>query len=335
MAGVAIARLVLGIHVGLLPLLAVGPALAAGLAGIRLTVVAGAAAIAACVLLTFVQPPATMLRDLIALSAVVAVTGAAVLATAVRQRRDRELADVRAVAEVAQQVVLRPVPAEVGPLRFAVRYMSAQAGAQIGGDLYDVVLTDGGVRLVLGDVQGKGLPAVRTAASVLAAYREAAYYAPDLEAVADRVEVVISRQLAEEEFVTAVLAELVGDMSKVELLNCGHPPPLLISAGTARFVGSAGGCTPLGLLPLADEPRTHLTVPFGPGDRILFYTDGVSEARDAAGAYFPLARSAATWSSLPPEQFLDRLRDAVVRHVGHKPNDDVALLLLSWEERTG
>ncbi len=70
---------------------------------------------------------------------VAGVTVAAVMASTLRARRARELAEVRAIAEVAQQVVLGPVPSEVSSVRLAVRYMSATSHAQIGGDLYEVM----------------------------------------------------------------------------------------------------------------------------------------------------------------------------------------------------
>lgn len=100
-----------------------------------------------------------------------------------RERREAELASVRSIAEVAQRVLLRPVPRTAGGLSAAVSYTAAVAEARIGGDLYEVVTSPGGVRVIVGDVQGKGLDAVETAADVLGAFREAAHDEPGLTGV--------------------------------------------------------------------------------------------------------------------------------------------------------
>ena len=156
-----------------------------------------------------------------------------------RQRREHELAEVRAIAEVAQQVLLGPVPDSARSVRLAVRYMSATSHARIGGDLYEVVTGSTGMRLIIGDVQGKGLVAVKTAATVLGSFREVAPEASSLLVIADRIEVALARQLNDEQFVTAVLAEVSADGSRIKLLSCGHPPPLLITGHAGRFVEPA------------------------------------------------------------------------------------------------
>lgn len=91
------------------------------------------------------------------LSALTAVTLASGLASSLRGRRERVLAAVRSVAEAAQHALLTPIPETVGPFRVAVRYSAAAAEARIGGDLYALVSTPYGVRLIVGDVRGKGL----------------------------------------------------------------------------------------------------------------------------------------------------------------------------------
>ena len=139
--GVVAAAAVIGPEAGVLPLLAVGPAFAAVSGGLRKTLTAGVVALLVCAALAADQVISSWgdyARDS---AAVVGVTVAAVIAATVRQRREQELAEVRAIAEVAQQVLLGPVPHQVGPVRFAVRYMSATSRAQIGGDLYGVVNT--------------------------------------------------------------------------------------------------------------------------------------------------------------------------------------------------
>jgi serine phosphatase RsbU (regulator of sigma subunit) len=333
MGAAAVTAAVAGSGTGLLPLLSLGPAFAAASGGLRKTMVVGIIALALCALIAW-SHRATGLVQSFDLATVVGVTAAAVIASAIRQRREGELAEIRAIAEVAQRVLLGPVPREMGPVQLAVRYMSAASRARIGGDLYEVVAGPGGVRLIVGDVQGKGLPAVKTAATVLGTFREVAYDAAGLETIADRIEISLARQLTDEQFVTAVLAQVSEDGSKIEVLNCGHPPPLLASGGAARFIGLADGNLPLGLAHLADEHRCQTTTAFEPGDQILFYTDGVSEARDKAGAFFSLALAGAEPDGPDPDGVLDRLSSDVVRHVGHALADDAAMLLVRRELAT-
>ncbi len=331
MASVALAAVWIEKGSELLPLLALGPAFAAVSGGVRKTVVAGTVAFALCALMAAYQMIGSWDSYALDSATVAGVTVAAVMASTLRARRARELAEVRAIAEVAQQVVLGPIPDEVSSVRLAVRYMSATSHAQIGGDLYEVVPALDGCRLIIGDVQGKGLIAVKTAAAVLGAFRESAHDAAGLTVIAERIELSLSRQLTAEQFVTAVLAEVSSDGSKIQLLSCGHPPPLLFAGGTGRFVEPTMPGLPLGLSHLGEFPRDVTTLPFGPGDQLLFYTDGVSEARNIAGDFYPLSEHQALTGGQEPEAVLDRLQQDVLRHVGHALDDDAAMLLLRRE----
>ncbi len=328
--GIAAARLITGSMFGLVPLLAVGPAVAAAIGGAVYTLAAGGLAMMICMmfLLCPVADATGRRADVVGLVAVAAVTAAGIAASTVRRRREHELAQVRVVAETAQQVVLRPVPLQLGSVRLAVKYLSASSQARVGGDLYDVVDAAAGVRLVVGDAQGKGLPAVQTAAALLGAFRDAAHEEDSLAAIAARIETSLSRQLPDEGFVTAIFAEISADGSKMELLSCGHPTPLLLGEEEPRFVDPGQGSLPLGLGHLGPEPRIPVTIPLHEHDAVLFYTDGATEARNTAGAFFPLASCA---SVLDPDAYgtlVERLSRELTRYVGHAPDDDVALLLV-------
>jgi len=322
-------RIGLGPVWAMLPLLSVGPAVAAAVGGALYTLAAGTVALTECVLLGMrAQSAAGQRQAHITVLAVAGVTLAGVLASRARQRRDRELEQVRVVAEAVQQVLLRPVPRQAGAVRLAARYVSASSGARVGGDLYEVVSTPDRVRLIVGDVQGKGLPAVQSAAAVLGVFREAAHEESSLGAIVSRVENSLARQLAGEQFVTAILAEVSADGGKVELLSCGHPAPVLVGPERPLLVGPDEGGLPLGLGDLADVPRIQHAISFAPGDALLFYTDGASEARNKAGEFFPLASCASVRAPGDPATLVDRLSDELARHVGHAPDDDVALLLV-------
>ena len=310
-----------------LPLLAAGPALAAttngpgGVLGVGLLAGSLGAALG-----TWDGVPA---RELAAvLSALVAVTLASGLASALRGRRERVLDAVRSVAETAQHALLVPVPATVGPFQVAVRYSAAAAEARIGGDLYALIPTPYGVRLIVGDVRGKGLPAVGTAALVLGVFREAAYDEPDLLAVVDRIERSLARNLGADDFVTAVVAGYPRT-GQLEVVNCGHAPPLLVRAsGALVAVEPTHPAPPLGLRALTGHTPDLQVLPFADGDQLLLYTDGVTEARDRRRAFYLLHEGLARHAGDEPSRTLDALHDELLAHVGGRLHDDAALLLI-------
>ena len=211
------------------------------------TVLVGGLALVLCLLLAVYDNLLDSRRAVIALATIAGVTVAGAIASAGRHRRERDLADVSAVAEAAQRVLLRPVPALVGPVEVAVRYISATATARIGGDLYEVIAAGQAVRLIVADVQGKGLAAVQTAALVLGAFREAAYDAAGLAEIAALIDLSLQRQAPAEEFVTAVIAQIPAGSQAIEILNCGHPPPLGVDGDAVREIEPAETNLPLGL----------------------------------------------------------------------------------------
>ena len=171
MAAVAVIDIADGRQVDYLPLLALGPAFASLSRGVPHTALVGLLAVGINICLSLYDGVFGTQWNTFILLATVGVTAAAMLASVGRRERERELANVRNVAEVAQRVLLRPVPRAAGPVQVTVRYTSASAEARIGGDLYEVVTTPTGVRITVGDVQGKGLDAVETAATVLGGRR--------------------------------------------------------------------------------------------------------------------------------------------------------------------
>ncbi|WP_443061699.1 PP2C family protein-serine/threonine phosphatase [Streptomyces sp. NBC_00455] len=328
MAVVAGVDISAGSSVGFLPLISLGPAFAGLVGGWRRTAAIGVLALVLCYSLAWHDGAFHARRGYTAMSSVLGVTIAGVAAAVMRQRREAELASVRTIAEVAQRVLLRPVPHRAGHLRAAVSYTSAVAEAHIGGDLYEVVAAPDGVRVIVGDVQGKGLEAVETAAVVLGAFREAAHDEPDLAGVGARVERSADRALQGEKFVTALIAEISPDRGAV-FLNYGHPAPLLVRAdGSAHFPEPADYALPLGLGVHGTEGPQPFQVAFGPGDQLLLYTDGVTEARDRDGAFYPLGERHQLLGDDDPERALERLRKDLVQHTAGPLQDDAAMLLL-------
>ncbi|MCQ9132785.1 PP2C family protein-serine/threonine phosphatase [Streptomyces hilarionis] len=310
-----------------LPLLAAAPALAATTQGPR--GVLGVGLLAAGLGVALGSRDGSGGAALVAVpAAVLAVTAASALAGALRSRRERVLADVRSVAEAAQHALLKPVPATVGPFEAAVRYSAAAAEARIGGDLYALVPTPYGVRMIVGDVRGKGLPAVGTAALVLGVFREAAYDEPDLLAVVDRIERSLARNLGVDDFVTAVIAGCPRP-GVLEVVNCGHAPPLLVRASTRiEAVEPVPPAPPLGLRALTEQTPGLQELSFADGDQLLLYTDGVIEARDRDRAFYPLVEGLERHLSDEPSRTLGAIHEELLAHVGGRLHDDAALLLI-------
>lgn len=259
------------------------------------------------------------------------------MSSAVRTRRQSELDQIRRIASAAQDVILRPVPARLGPVRTASTYLAAETGAQIGGDLYEAVHTHYGVRLIVGDVRGKGLHAVRAAAAVLSAFREAVHYEDDLTEVVNHCAAALHRETAAgsaadqddqaEEFVTVLVAQ-IPDSFVIELVNRGHPPPMVLREGKVRPLTPTTPLPPLGLEGFfSGPPSAAETYPFAPGDRLLLYTDGVIEARDPDRAFFPLADAMEAVRPCTPTAFLEDLHGRLLRHTEGILADDVAMVV--------
>ncbi len=241
------------------------------------------------------------------------------------ERREARLQRMTMIAETAQRAVLRAMPTAIGSVGLAARYVSATAEALVGGDLYEVAATPYGVRVIVGDVRGKGLEAVQTASTVLGAFRAAAFTEPDPGALVRRIDETMTRVLDDEEFVTAIVGQFQGD--HVVLANCGHHPPLLVDGSGAVEVDTGEPTLPLGLGsdPEVSEHR------WPEGARMLFYTDGLVEARDRTGEFFPLDDVAGELGEGTVEEALDRLVARLLAYAGQEMNDDMALVLAESE----
>jgi serine phosphatase RsbU (regulator of sigma subunit) len=311
------------------------PMLAAALAGPRLTATYAAVALAVAGLLGFTEdlytgPGWQRTAQAIRLSGVALGGVMAVLASRTRTRRDRKLADVLHVAEVAQRAILAPVPAMADGLRLAVRYESAAAEATIGGDLYGVAAGSGGIRMIIGDVCGKGLDAVNVANQVLGSFRIYAARVEDLDGVLTALDAEVTKIAGMEDFVTALLVQVAG--RDLTLANAGHPDPVLLRGDTVRLLPVTARQPPLGFGAVGvGVTRVGLQA----GDRLLLYTDGLAEARNpTTGGFFPLLPAVGNaFANTSLDTSLSALVSAVQRWTGAALNDDVALLAAEITDR--
>ncbi|MEV0324705.1 PP2C family protein-serine/threonine phosphatase [Streptomyces sp. NPDC050658] len=324
------------IHLG--PLLVAAPAITASFAGPWTTGVVAALAVVA-------QAVIAVLRDRDQLfssnhqaqiAALIVVGASLVVFCVVRERRAKEMTQVRYVAETAQRVVLRPLPRRIGPLRVASLYLAAEAEAQIGGDLYAAARTDHGTRLIVGDVRGKGMTAVGDAALLLGAFRAAAHRQASLAELVTFLDGSVCWDLAEpgeteesgETFITATLLDIPDDGGTVDMIVCGHPPPVVLREGRAMTVEAAQPAPPLGLGELVGRRYRMDSFKLEVGDLLLLHTDGVTEARDPSGAFYPLTERVAGWTDTDPDAFLRRLRRDLLHYVGGHLGDDAAMIAI-------
>ncbi|MEU9478053.1 PP2C family protein-serine/threonine phosphatase [Streptomyces sp. NPDC048191] len=265
--------------------------------------------------------------------AIATVSVFAVYACRVRIQREQAFLQLRLVADAAQKVLLRPLPRRVGRLEIESMYLAAAAQARIGGDFYEAVATPYGVRLIIGDVRGKGLPAVGAAAAVVNCFREAAYDEATLDGIVRRLDASSARHSCTlaagdllEQFTTVVLAEFPHQGDCIRLINCGHPPPLLLHQGKLQVLDPTTASPMLNLAALIGTDYTTDTVDCAPGDQLLFYTDGVIESRNGEGEFFALQDWMSRQTSAGPRALLDTLHQDLLQHSGGGLNDDVAAL---------
>ncbi|KUL33586.1 PP2C family protein-serine/threonine phosphatase [Streptomyces regalis] len=265
----------------------------------------------------------------------------ATLACVVRVRGEQRMLHMQDVTETVRRTVLRPLPAGWGGLDHAAVYLAADSEARVGGDFYDIQTGLHGTRVIVGDVQGKGLGAVEAAAALLGTFREAAYHEADLTTIAVRLEVRMQRHirmgraLGKEEgdrFATAVLLGFPEEQrDAMDAVVLGHETPLVVCPDGVRSLPPDHGL-PIGYggLAPADGPPPVLRVPLAPGETLLLTTDGVTEARDGDGTFYPLADEvAAAVAADPglaqPRRLVAFVRERTLRHCGGHLEDDTTV----------
>ncbi|MFE7332214.1 PP2C family protein-serine/threonine phosphatase [Streptomyces sp. NPDC057565] len=330
-----------GRDVQLGPLLVVAPALTASLAGTWLTALAGVLAVAAQVFIAVFLGGLTTPNRVAQIIALTVLSALVVFMRSVLERRERALSLARSVAEAAQRVLLRPPPRRIGPLQVAWLYMSAEDEAEIGGDLFAFArAAHAATRVVIGDVRGHGLAAIGEASLVLGAFREGAHRRATLPGLVTALGESVSRNLedvtdtehdAGEHFITCLVLEIPDDLSAAEMIDCGHPPPLLVHDQRVTVLYARQPLPPLGVCerPIEDDRIDAFT--FKGGDMLVLYTDGVIEARSPSGAFYPLAERVASFPTSSPDTLLHHIHRDLLAHIGGHPADDAALLVI---ERT-
>ncbi|MGX2998198.1 PP2C family protein-serine/threonine phosphatase [Streptomyces sp. JNUCC 64] len=306
----------------------------------------GALAVGYELLCPLARDPGTRAR--IVTGAVFLVLGAG-LAAHVRARVLREVRQPWRIAHAARSVLLRRLPERIGGLALAGGRIPAGRGDRVGGDLYDVLATEHGVRIVVGEVRGHGLAALSTVAAVLGGFREAGHDEPELTGVVRRLDRALARHLGDrpgpppdgpltEEFVTLLLVEIDAD-GEVVAVNCGHPWPYRLRAltgprgarGRAFPVSEADPLPPLGPFPLPADPPLVRCGRLRPGEALFLHTVGLVDARDRRGRPFSpevALLNAIRTVPLSPDGVVRAVLGQLSRHTGGSPDADVTVLVL-------
>lgn len=318
------------------PLFVAAPLIAAPFFSLASTIRTGVASVLSVIAMRISDGTSTQVVPVIEMITVLTAAALALVINGVVRRSNEQLASARVIAETAMRAVL-PTPAErIGGLQVAARYEAAQADEFVGGDLFAVADTPYGVRLVVGDVRGKGLDAVEAVAVIIGAFREAAEQERSLEGVAQRLERALAREGtrrygldAMEGFITAVLAEIPPGSASLRLVNRGHPEPILLHAdGALEVLAPSVPALPLGMdLGVWPDRSDEWELPAG--STLLAFTDGLSEARDANGVFYDPAARLRGRIFPGPEELLSALTDDVRLHTGGRSTDDMALLAVS------
>jgi len=246
---------------------------------------------------------------------------------AVRSQRDELLKDVELAGQVQRMFLPIGRPSIPG-LDIASKMQPART---LGGDYYDYIpINDHTIQVVIADVSGKGVPAALLMSAAAAGMQLEVSEVRDMAEIVDRLNRGIHSVSDGVQFVTLLLAEVDTQLRKLRYVNCGHNSALLFKEETGEIALLNSSCPPLGFF--ADTACTIDESDLSPGDAIVLYTDGLTEAENATGEEFGIERLATLLrrtSALPAEQILQNiLRAAVDFHQGLGFADDVTILVV-------
>jgi serine phosphatase RsbU (regulator of sigma subunit) len=244
-----------------------------------------------------------------------------------RRRKDMDLA-----AEM-QWSLLPPLSFESGGTSLAGLLEPAY---EVGGDCFDYASNDGVLDLALFDAMGHGLTSSVLASMVVGAYRHGRRAGEDLTQLATSIDAAVRLFPGRLIFATALLARLDVRSGRLAWLSCGHPRPIIVRRGTS--LPAAEEITvgvPLGLGTLGAVVGTLAELQLEPGDGVLFYTDGVVEARNPDGENFGEARlrdllEREHQAGGAPAEVIRRLVRSTLTHSQVRLRDDATMLYIRW-----
>jgi len=233
------------------------------------------------------------------------------------------------IAETLQRSLLPPHLPDIPGLEAAARFRPAGEGNQMGGDFYDVFQTpDDAWLVIIGDVCGKGAEAAAVTALARYTLRATALHESRPSRLLELLNEALLRHGPEQRFATVTCCRLDPDTGRLELASGGHPPPLIIRAGgRVEQFGTSGTLLGVVMNPdLADD-----SAELDQGDKVVFYTDGVTDAHAPERLVGPeeLASALAPHWELDPAALAERLEELALGRSEEPPRDDIAILVLA------
>jgi serine phosphatase RsbU (regulator of sigma subunit) len=238
---------------------------------------------------------------------------------------------------LAQQIQSSYLPSRFPQLEQAQLWGTNVPSKQVGGDYYDYVEEPGGLLLVVADVVGKGVPAALLMSMLQASLRTLASEGRSLADIVTYLNQLILRSGIEGKFATCFLARLDLDSLTLSYTNAGHNPPCLVRAGGEVEWLRQGGLL-LGVF--EDSGVAQAEVQLEPGDRLVLYTDGITEAANERGEFFAEEGLVSVLRRLPPDLDAEAVSGEVFRSVrefcgGLEPADDMTVLVLRIPQPAG
>jgi PAS domain S-box-containing protein len=242
------------------------------------------------------------------------------------------------IAHVLQRSLLPPHLPEIPGVEVGAEYLSVGEGSDVGGDFYDIInsLEDGWI-CAIGDVRGKGVEAASVTALARYTIRAVTMKDDRPSEVLTALNEAMLRQLPEDRFCTAACVRLEPQDGApgvgLDVSRAGHPPPLVVrSYGAVEEVGFSGRV--LGVFPEAELRDASLRLK--PGESLVLYTDGVTEARSAEGDFFGegrLRRLLSSCAGYDAATLARRIKDEILDFQQGYPRDDLAVVVLRAREQ--
>jgi len=249
-----------------------------------------------------------------------------------RARSDQEL-------NLARRIQRSFLPSEFPGLKRIEMHAVNVSSRHVSGDFYDVVPEPGdGHLLAIADVAGKGVPAALLCSMLQASLRMQAADGRSVSEMMSRINALVHRSTTPEQFATFVLARIEERSLRLSYSNAGHNVPVVFRADGGRRMLERGG-TVVGILETAAYEEE--SVELAPGDRVVFYTDGISEAENAAREMFGEDRLYETIERLPRDADARAIALSVLDAVrafldGVEPGDDMTVMVVRvLEEQKG
>jgi hypothetical protein len=259
-------------------------------------------------------------------------------------------AQTRRSQEMALQAEM--IWAFLAPNTFATEQVLVSAALEpayeVGGDAFDYSLMGDRLHVSIFDAAGHDLAAGLLASVAMASCRSTRRSGGTLQDVVTRADHAIARQFGHSRFVTALLCDLDVPSGEFSWISCGHPPPLLIRGNKSIKELARVPQLPLGLAELEGPARHHghgpqpyredcpvYTERLEPRDRVLLYTDGVTEGRAADGSTFGTERLSDfiirhSDDEIPPPETLRRLTRSISEYQHGRLSDDATIVVVEW-----